>query len=130
MMPDETIDLIANYRFVEPTYRHPTGGAWWPVNEPDVVTRMTQWLAQRAEALTLVAVQCAQAGHTHFHAGVPPDHAAQRCNPETRRCEVRAQAARSEVQTTTRTLLIKEFVCWLNLTPAGATTAAGPDSLG
>jgi hypothetical protein len=127
-MPDETVDLITNYRFVEPTYRHPTGGAWWPINESAAVARMTQWLAQRAEALTLVAVQCAQAGHTHFHAG--SGRATQQCSPETRRCEVHAQAARSEVQTTTRTLLIKEFVCWLNLTPAGATTVAGPDSLG
>lgn len=127
-MPTETSNLIANYRFVEPAYCHPAGGAWWPINEPNAVARTAQWLAQRAEALTLVAVQCAQAGHTHFHADAPSD--AQQCSPETRRCETRAQAARSEVQTTTRTLLIKEFVCWLNLTPAGATTAAGPDSLG
>lgn len=127
-MPGETISLIANYRFVEPTYHHPAGGAWWPINEPDAVARTAQWLAQRAEALTLVAVQCAQAGHTHFHAGASSD--TQQCSPETRRCETRAQAARSEVQTTTRTRLIKEFVCWLDLPPAGAATDADPGSPG
>jgi hypothetical protein len=123
MRPD-TVNVMMNYRFVAPDYRHPDGGAWWPINAPEVVAATARRIAQAAEALTLIAVQCTQAGHTHFHAG------GVQCTPQTRRCEARAQVARSETQTTTRTLLIKEFLGWFDPPAAGATTGADRGSPG
>ena len=122
MSPD-TINVMMNYRFVASDYRHPDGGAWWPINAPEQVDATARRLAHAAEALTLIAVQCMQAGHAHFHAGV-------QCSPQTRLCEMRAQTARSETQTTTRTLLIKEFIGWFDPTRVAGATAADPGSPG
>lgn len=31
----ETVNVLANYRFVEPGYTRSDGGAWWPINDPE-----------------------------------------------------------------------------------------------
>lgn len=113
----ETVNVLANYRFVEPDYVRSDGGAWWPINDPEAVTEVAAWLAERAASLTLAAVRCTQAGHGA-------------CGGK-QTCEANAQKARSEVQTTARTLLVKEFVGWLDLRPAAdVATAAGPGTPG
>lgn len=112
----ETVNVLTNYRFVGPGYTRPDGGAWWPINDPEAVTAFAAHLAERATSLTLAAVKCAQAGHAA-------------CGSK-QTCEVTAQLARSEVQTTTRTRLIKEFVGWLDPLAAGVATGAGPGTPG
>ena len=117
------LGMIANYRFVEPDYRRTDGGAWWPITDPTAVASVTERLTAYAEETTLAAVRCAQAGHTRVHAGV-------QCDPTSRRCEARAQVARSEVPTTARTLLIKGFVDWFDPPVAGVAIGADPGSPG